>query len=195
MREVLGSNLTGLKQKSCGCLSREMAAKRVEDSRTSDEHKRELDRARKRRYNASDKGRAAQQRYFDKNKEAAYARASKWSKDNPESGRASVRNRRAKIKSSDGQHTAADIERIGSEQGWKCAFCFKDISGGYHVDHVVPISKGGSNSEWNLHLTCQTCNLKKAAKSMKVFLKQSKPWLFNVALAGEAAARDRQGGQ
>ena len=35
----------------------------------------------------------------------------------------------------------------------------------YHIDHIIPISKGGS--EWdldNLELSCPTCNLKKGAK-------------------------------
>lgn len=35
---------------------------------------------------------------------------------------------------------------------------------GYHVDHVVPISLGGSDGPENLVLTCPNCNHRKHAK-------------------------------
>jgi len=32
------------------------------------------------------------------------------------------------------------------------------------IDHVVPMSKGGKNSFYNIQLMCHKCNQKKAAK-------------------------------
>jgi len=35
----------------------------------------------------------------------------------------------------------------------------------YHVDHIVPLAKGGEEFELNnLELSCPKCNLKKGAK-------------------------------
>lgn len=34
-----------------------------------------------------------------------------------------------------------------------------------HIDHVIPLSRGGNNEESNLQLLCAACNLKKADKS------------------------------
>jgi hypothetical protein len=50
-----------------------------------------------------------------------------------------------------------------------CAFCHKDVSGTLsvgellHVDHVVPLARGGLNDVTNLQLLCEECNLKKGA--------------------------------
>lgn len=34
----------------------------------------------------------------------------------------------------------------------------------YHIDHIKPISKGGTNEKTNLQLTCEPCNLAKGGK-------------------------------
>ncbi len=55
-----------------------------------------------------------------------------------------------------------------ARRGWfnfgspKCRYC--GARENLHVDHVFPISKGGSNDLRNLQLLCQKCNLKKHAK-------------------------------
>jgi hypothetical protein len=33
-----------------------------------------------------------------------------------------------------------------------------------HFDHIVPVSKGGSNTTRNIELRCESCNLKKGAR-------------------------------
>ncbi len=42
----------------------------------------------------------------------------------------------------------------------KCKRCGSDED--IHYDHIIPVSKGGSTSENNLELLCQTCNLSKS---------------------------------
>ena len=179
---VLGGNLRQGRQKSCGCLNAELRAARVEASRKSQDHKREKDKARKIRYNSTAKGKAAQKRYFQSNKEACLQRASTWAKANPESGRSAVRNRRALLRGAEGSHSRQDIFRIGREQDWKCAGCSIAIDGSFQADHVEPLSRGGSNSVENIQLLCQPCNARKSAKPLLVFMAELFPDLFSVSM-------------
>ena len=73
--------------------------------------------------------------------------------------RAIFNNRRAAV----GTFTAADIESIRKAQGNRCYICHKELSK-YHIDHFIPLSKGGTNDAGNLRLACPECNWSKNAK-------------------------------
>jgi len=46
-----------------------------------------------------------------------------------------------------------------------CTYCGKkDVE--LHCDHIIPISKGGSNAMHNLTTSCADCNLSKGSKSI-----------------------------
>lgn len=62
-----------------------------------------------------------------------------------------------------GSFTAADIESIRIAQGNRCYLCGKKLKK-YHIDHFIPISKGGTNDPGNLRIACPKCNLSKGAK-------------------------------
>jgi hypothetical protein len=49
---------------------------------------------------------------------------------------------------------------------FKCQICGRTQADGVklHVDHIVPISKGGKTTAENLRTLCQDCNLGKGAK-------------------------------
>jgi 5-methylcytosine-specific restriction endonuclease McrA len=49
---------------------------------------------------------------------------------------------------------------VYKRDGGKCKRCGSDQD--IHYDHIIPVSKGGSTSENNLELLCQTCNLSKS---------------------------------
>lgn len=86
-----------------------------------------------------------------------------WRKENREIVAAYSRNRRALVKSCEGFHTADDIQWLLTTQRYKCAVCRQDIKHKYHVDHIEPLAKGGSNDKTNLQVLCPTCNNQKHA--------------------------------
>lgn len=85
-------------------------------------------------------------------------------KNNAERYRAHVRNRRAAAKLIPGSHDHDDIAVIAAAQNYRCAYCCKSIRKAHHVDHIIAISKGGTNWPNNIQLTCPSCNLRKHNK-------------------------------
>jgi 5-methylcytosine-specific restriction endonuclease McrA len=104
---------------------------------------------------------AASARYYIANAEIRRARSLEWYAANPEKASAHRHNRRARVRAAEGTHTSEDILRIGAAQKWKCHWCGKATKQKYHVDHLVPLSKGGSNWPNNLVIACARCNLSK----------------------------------
>lgn len=111
---------------------------------------------------------AADSRWRENNKERIAVNCKAWNKANPERKAALERNRRARVNSSQGSHTSADIIAILASQRGLCATCeaklFKSGKQKYHVDHIMPISRGGTGDKYNLQCLCPACNLRKSAK-------------------------------
>ncbi len=76
--------------------------------------------------------------------------------------------RRVRIKGSTGHYMSSDIDALFTRQKGKCACCtnklVKEGPGIFHIDHIMPIVRGGSNWPDNLQLLCQFCNLSKGCK-------------------------------
>ena len=92
---------------------------------------------------------------------------------NTERWRAYCRNYRAIKRGNGGKHTAEDIEVLFNLQRGLCRCgiaLIKRGKGKFHVDHMLPISRGGSNGPKNLQLLCQPCNNSKGAKTMDEWL-------------------------
>lgn len=106
--------------------------------------------------------------YKNANREKAAAYSAEYRAANPEKIAAHSRNRRARNRNAEGKHTATDIRAIFDAQRGLCASClcklFKSGKQKFHVDHMVPLSKGGSNDKYNLQCLCPTCNMSKRAK-------------------------------
>lgn len=78
--------------------------------------------------------------------------------------------------------TLFERKQILNRDNWNCQCCgikVHDRSTGYwntpdkaHIDHIIPISKGGNSEPDNLQVLCRTCNLTK--KDKIEYIKQAK---------------------
>ncbi len=103
------------------------------------------------------------------------ARVRRWRKANPEKKRAAHHNREARKRAAGGAHTGEDIIWLREKQKNKCAhsWCRASLADRYHLDHRIPVAKGGSNDRKNLQLLCVPCNLEKHAKDPIDFAQQN----------------------
>lgn len=100
------------------------------------------------------------------NIEAARERTKRWHHTNRDASRALVIARRAVKKGAEGRYTSADIDALLISQQNQC-LCGASFSLTRHtIDHIVPLSRGGSNWPSNLQLLCMPCNDSKGTKLM-----------------------------
>jgi 5-methylcytosine-specific restriction endonuclease McrA len=105
---------------------------------------------------------AANRRYYAKNREAMVER-----------GKASGHRRRARKHECGGSHTAADLRAILKAQNHRCAYCRADLRKVQrHLDHIMPLARGGSNGPENLQYLCEPCNRSKGAKHPTEFARE-----------------------
>jgi 5-methylcytosine-specific restriction endonuclease McrA len=102
-------------------------------------------------------------------KDRINAKVAEWAKANPEKRRAKERAREGRERGAEGTHTWADIEAMRVKQNGLCAApgCTWRLEDGFHVDHVIPIARGGSNWPDNLQLLCPPHNQSKGARDPK----------------------------
>jgi 5-methylcytosine-specific restriction endonuclease McrA len=62
----------------------------------------------------------------------------------------------------------ADLARI---HGWQCAYCGCVLTESQAtVDHITPLSRGGTHEMGNLALCCQGCNTQKHNKTLPEYI-------------------------
>lgn len=111
------------------------------------------------------------------NSEKVKSAKKEWCLNNLEKVKSNTQNRRSMMKNAEGEFSGIYIKNLILLQKSKCAVCKTDISKNYHVDHIQPLSKGGTNYPENIQLLCKTCNLQKHAKDPLEFM-QSKGFLI-----------------
>lgn len=70
--------------------------------------------------------------------------------------------RYAREKGCEGSHTLAEWEELKESYGNICAGCSKDLP--LTKDHIIPLSKGGSDYIENIQPLCKSCNSRKGNK-------------------------------
>lgn len=102
--------------------------------------------------------------WVSRNRQYNLDRAMAWFAANPEAYRAAWARNRKKRNGAEGRFTGKDIRRILVAQGERCLYCHARLSEGYEIDHVVPLSKGGTHWPSNIALACRPCNRSKHAR-------------------------------
>ena len=90
-----------------------------------------------------------------------------WRARNPEANRLRHHQRMARLNHAKGFATSEQIKQRIDYYGWRCAYCGGSFE---QLDHVIPISKGGTNWPANLRPCCSRCNAKKGQKYWKDWL-------------------------
>ena len=76
------------------------------------------------------------------------------SKVNSEAKRRAFRN---KVTSSDSSNVVLMLKKHSTN----CYYCGELLNGNVHIDHYIPLSKGGGHTPSNLVASCPSCNLRK----------------------------------
>lgn len=75
-------------------------------------------------------------------------------------------NFRARSEGVDGTIAGDDISGLYIEQSGLCSYCGEDMGETYTVDHVLPLSRGGTNTPDNIVLCCGVCNSSKGTATL-----------------------------
>lgn len=99
-----------------------------------------------------------------------YAKA--WKRRNPDRVLASHQKRRAMLSRTENPATAQQIREKRESQRGLCSYCCQplDNNGRGHLEHQVPISRGGSAGIDNVVFACSICNLSKGTLTASEFI-------------------------
>jgi 5-methylcytosine-specific restriction endonuclease McrA len=115
--------------------------------------------------------------YRAKNSINIQEKAKQWALQNKDKRLAHQHNRRANKIKSGGKLSDDLIEKLFNLQRGKCACCGDGLGENFHLDHIMPLALGGSNTDGNMQLLKQRCNNQKHSKHPIDYM-QSKGFLI-----------------
>jgi 5-methylcytosine-specific restriction endonuclease McrA len=104
-----------------------------------------------------------QKRYRERHKEQLYLKGKKYREEHKDYFNNKNRERKLTLLDvSDGTVTLEAEKILYEQQNGLCDYCGCSLEdSGKHLDHIVPISRGGLHTITNVHWTCPTCNMSK----------------------------------
>lgn len=85
--------------------------------------------------------------------------------------------KRARRRSAPGSISKDLAKRLFTLQKGKCPCCKQPLGERYHMDHIIPLAAGGTNTDDNIQLMRSRCNQQKSAKHPIEFM-QSRGFLL-----------------
>lgn len=116
--------------------------------------------------------REKQAAHYQKSKPQRSATRKAWYRENYQKVLTYGHNRRARKKGNGGRLSPDIAERLYKLQRGKCACCGKPLGEDYHLDHRIPLARGGKNENTNMQLLRQQCNNQKHAKDPIEFMQE-----------------------
>lgn len=102
--------------------------------------------------------------WHEANKEKNAIRAKKYQETHKDVIAKMHHDRRARIIGNGGTHTDEEWRALCNKYGNKCLCCKKETK--LTRDHIVPLSKGGTNDISNIQPLCLKCNMKKKTSTI-----------------------------
>ena len=99
------------------------------------------------------------------NPERAAMLAKKWRMNNPDKQRVIMFNRNCITRGLRQAVSHGIVDRLLILQDGLCIYCKTSVLSVFDIDHIIPVSRGGDNSENNLQLLCPSCNRSKRDKT------------------------------
>lgn len=127
------------------------------------------------RKNFPDKDREMHRNYYIQNRDKVRAASKAHRLANIEAYREYNRQYKHAKRAGGGKLSRGYLKRLMAEQNGLCLACGCDLSVmGHHLDHKIPLSKGGLHCDENVQLLCPMCNRRKSDKDFDGFLAQLK---------------------
>lgn len=118
--------------------------------------------------------------YYEKNKEKTLNYLKLWKIENKNLHNLYSKNAKAKRRSlekNNGKLSKGIVQKLYQLQQGLCICCNEPLGDNYHLDHIMPLALGGTNTDNNVQLLKYKCNLNKHKKHPIDYM-QSKGFLL-----------------
>ncbi len=103
--------------------------------------------------------------YYLTHKEEQAARHARWRQANPDASRAIGQRRRARVANAPiNDFTRHEWQALKAHYKDRCAYCGRKMTR-LTMDHITPLSKGGSHTLANIVPACKSCNSRKRERA------------------------------